>query len=212
MHLDFTQALLNVLLLVILTAPHEFAHAWVATKLGDDTPLLQGRVTLYPLAHIDWLGTVILPFLTSLFAGGFLGWGKPVMTDNTKLKGGLNGLALVALAGPGMNVVMAVILGIVAALTVRISAPLSMFAAHGVSLSLYLALFNMLPVPPLDGSKLLLAARVPMRVYLELARFGFMLLIVVVSYSDVGRWLAEWSYLGARAIFLVLRPLAGIGS
>ena len=110
------------------------------------------------------------------------------------------------------NAVAATALGIVAALTVRISAPLSTFAAHGVSLSLYLALFNMLPVPPLDGSKLLLAARVPMRVYLELARFGFMLLIVVVSYSDVGRWLAEWSYLGARAIFLVLRPLAGIGS
>ena len=88
MHLNLTQALLNVLLLVILTAPHEFAHAWVATKLGDDTPRLQGRVTLYPLAHIDWLGTVILPFLTSLFAGGFLGWGKPVYTDNSKLKGG----------------------------------------------------------------------------------------------------------------------------
>jgi Zn-dependent protease len=212
MHLDFTQALVNVLLLVILTAPHEFAHAWVATKLGDDTPLLQGRVTLYPLAHIDWLGTVILPFLTSLFAGGFLGWGKPVMTDNTKLKGGLNGLAIVAMAGPAMNVVMAVILGIVAALTVRISPPLSGFAVRGVSLSLYLALFNMIPVPPLDGSKLLLAARVPMRVYLELARFGFMLLIIVVSYSDVGRWLAEWSYLGAHAILTVVRPLAQMGS
>ena len=63
-------AILNVLLLVILTAPHEFAHAWVATRLGDDTPRREGRVTLYPLAHIDWLGTVILPAHTSLFGGG----------------------------------------------------------------------------------------------------------------------------------------------
>ena len=86
----------------------------MATRLGDDTPRLQGRVTLNPLAHVDWLGTAILPFLTSLFTGGFLGWGKPVMTNNSKLKGGLNGLALVALAGPASNVVMAVILAAVA--------------------------------------------------------------------------------------------------
>jgi Zn-dependent protease len=209
MHFDFIHALLNVLLLLILTAPHEFAHAWVATKLGDDTPYLQGRVTLYPLAHVDWLGTIILPFLTSLLGGGFLGWGRPVITDNRKLKGGLNGLALVALAGPGMNVLMAIVLGVAAALTARISGAFSEFAAQGVALSLYLAIFNMLPVPPLDGSKLLLAARIPIKVYIELARFGFLLLIVVVSYSDVGRWLSEWSYLGARAILLTVRPLAG---
>ena len=103
--------MLNVLLLWILTAPHEFAHAWVATKLGDDTPRLEGRVTLHPLAHVDWIGTAILPFVTSLLSGGFLGWGKPVNTNPAKLRGGLNGLALVALAGPFSNVIMAVILG-----------------------------------------------------------------------------------------------------
>src|SRR6185437_14157827 len=100
MHLDVGQALLNVLLLWILTAPHEFAHAWVATRLGDDTPRLQGRVTLNPLAHVDWMGTAILPFLTSLVSGGFIGWGRPVMTDPRKLRGGLNGMAVVSLAGP----------------------------------------------------------------------------------------------------------------
>src|SRR5579864_2897181 len=98
-------ALLNVLLLWILTAPHEFAHAWVAARLGDDTPRREGRVTLNPLAHVDWLGTTILPFLTSIFSGGFLGWGKPVRTDSSKLKGGLKGMAVVALAGPLSNVV-----------------------------------------------------------------------------------------------------------
>lgn len=201
MHLDFQSAILNVLLLWILTSPHEFAHAWVATKLGDDTPRLQGRLTLNPLAHVDWLGTAILPFLTSLFTGGFLGWGKPVMTNTSKLKGGPNGLALVALAGPASNVVMAVILAIVARLTLPVAPAFAGFAFSGVELSLYLAIFNLLPVPPLDGSKLLLAMRIPMVVYQEIARFGFMALIILVSYYGVGRWMAEWSGAGAQAIF-----------
>jgi Zn-dependent protease len=204
MHLNFQTAILNVLLLWILTSPHEFAHAWVATKLGDDTPRLQGRLTLNPLAHVDWLGTAILPFLTSLFTGGFLGWGKPVMTNTSKLKGGRNGLALVALAGPGSNVVMAVILAMVARLTLPVAPAFANFAATGVELSLYLAIFNLLPVPPLDGSKLLLAMRIPMVVYQEIARFGFMALIILVSYYGVGRWMAEWSDAGARAIFQAL--------
>jgi Zn-dependent protease len=205
MHLELERAFLDVLLLWILTAPHEFAHAWVATRLGDDTPRREGRVTLYPLAHVDWLGTAILPFVTSLLSGGFLGWGKPVRTDVAKLKGGLNGLALVAMAGPFSNVIMAVILGAGAVLSAHAAPALAGFAAEGVRLSLYLAIFNLLPVPPLDGSKLLLAARVPTVVYMELARFGFMLLVVAVSFSNLGRWMSEWSYLGARAILSLFR-------
>lgn len=204
MHLDFQSAVLNVVLLWILTSPHEFAHAWVATRLGDDTPRLQGRVTLNPLAHVDWIGTAILPFVMSLVGGGFLGWGKPVYTNNAKLKGGLNGLAVVALAGPASNVVMAVILAALAIATVRAVPALSSFAQHGVYLSLYLGIFNMLPVPPLDGSKLLLAARVPMAVYVELSRFGLMLLIVAMASTDIGRWMSVWSYNAARAIFAIL--------
>jgi Zn-dependent protease len=194
-----------VLLLWILTAPHEFAHAWVATKLGDDTPARDGRVTLYPLAHVDWVGTAILPFITSLLGGGFLGWGKPVRTDPNKLRGGLNGLAMVSLAGPFSNVIMAVILAIVARLTLHSLPPLSEFAIHGVWLSLYLAIINMLPIPPLDGSKLLLAARVPMRVYHELAQYGFMLMMGVIMFTNLGRWMSQWSTLGAQAIFSMLQ-------
>ncbi len=204
MPLNFKTAVLDVLLLWILTAPHEFAHAWVATRLGDDTPRLQGRVTLYPLAHVDWLGTAILPFLTALVGGGFLGWGKPVFTDNSKLRGGLNGLALVALAGPFSNVIMAVVFAVAARLTASAAPAVAEFAISGVVLSLYLAIFNLLPVPPLDGSKLLLAMRVPIAVYRDLARFGFLLLIVAVSYYGIGSWLNRWSYLGARAIFHAL--------
>jgi len=205
MHLEFQQAIVNVLLLWILTAPHEFAHAWVATKLGDDTPRLDGRVTLHPLAHVDWVGTAILPFVTSLLSGGFLGWGKPVRTDIGKLRGGLNGLAAVALAGPFANVILAVILAGVTVLSLHTVPAAAELALRGVQLSLYLAIFNLLPVPPLDGSKLLLAARIPVVVYQELARFGFVLLIVAVSVSDLGRWMNQWSYEGTSAIFKMLR-------
>jgi Zn-dependent protease len=203
MHLDIAGALLKVLLLWILTAPHEFAHAWTALRLGDDTPLKEGRVTLNPLAHVDWIGTALLPFIMSLLGGGFLGWGKPVRTEPSKLKGGLNGLAIVSLAGPFSNVVMAAIMGGIAILTLKSAPGFAQFMAEGVQLSLYLALFNMLPIPPLDGSKLLLAARVPVRVYVELARYGFMLLIVLISSTGIGRWMSEWSYSGARAIFVM---------
>ena len=112
-------------------------------------------------------------------------------------------LALVALAGPFSNVILAVLMGVVAAMATHVSPALAGFARQGVFLSLYLALFNLLPVPPLDGSKLLLAARIPPVVYIELARFGFVLLIVAISFSDFGRWLGDWSYFGAQAIFSV---------
>jgi Zn-dependent protease len=205
MHLNWQTAILDVILLWMLTAPHEFAHAWVATKLGDDTPRLQGRVTLNPLAHVDWLGTAILPFITSLMGAGFLGWGKPVYTNANNLRGGLNGLALVALAGPSSNIVMAVILAVVARLTAGFAPAFSLFALKGVVLSLYLAIFNLIPVPPLDGSKLLLAMRVPIVIYQEIARFGFMALILMVSYWGIGQTMYHWSLEGARAIFHVLR-------
>jgi Zn-dependent protease len=198
--MNFEGALINVALLWLLTTPHEFAHAWVATKLGDDTPRLQGRVTLNPLAHVDWIGTVLLPAVTSLIGAGFLGWGKPVSTNPSKLRGGLNGMALVALAGPASNVVFAVILAAVAAATASTNVSVANFAAQGVRLSLYLALFNMIPVPPLDGSKLLLAARIPVEIYSMVARYGFLLLILMMAYTQIGYTLSAWSYQGAAAI------------
>jgi Zn-dependent protease len=205
MHLNFEQAILDVILLWLLTTPHEFAHAWVATRLGDDTPRAQGRLTLNPLAHIDWIGTTALPFITSLLSGGFIGWGKPVYTQTSKLRGGLNGLALVALAGPAMNVVMAVVLAILAVAAARSIPLLAGFLAQGVRLSLYLAIFNMIPVPPLDGSKLLLAARIPMVIYNEIARAGFMLLILLVTFTNVSHYMSLWAYEGYVAIFHALQ-------
>lgn len=202
--MNFEAALVNVSLLWLLTAPHEFAHAWVATKLGDDTPMREGRVTLNPLAHIDWIGTALLPAVTSLLGGGFLGWGRPVNTNPSRLRCGLNGLALVALAGPASNIIFAVILAIAAVLSFRMAPALAGYAAKGVQLSLYLAIFNLIPVPPLDGSKLLLAAKVPYVVYAELARFGLLLLLVLLTATSLGRWMSLWSLQATELIFRLL--------
>ena len=202
--LNLEAALVNVSLLWLLTVPHEFAHAWAAIRLGDDTPRLDGRVTLNPLAHVDWLGTVLLPAVTSLLGGGILGWGKAVNTDPRKLRGGLNGLAVVALAGPASNIVFSVVLAISAVLLAGSLPAVADFAARGVYLSLYLALFNMLPVPPLDGSKLLLALRIPPFIYRELARAGLLVLLVAMTATPLGRWMSIASRLGAETIFSLI--------
>lgn len=203
--MNYQAALINVALLWLLTTPHEFAHAWVATRLGDDTPQREGRVTLNPLAHVDWIGTVLLPALTSLLGAGFLGWGKPVNTNPSRLRFGLNGLALVALAGPASNIVFALVLAAVAAATAHINLAVANFAAQGVELSLYLALFNMIPIPPLDGSKLLLAARVPVQVYSMVARYGFLVLIVLMVRTNIGYTLSAWSTEATRAMLGLFR-------
>jgi Zn-dependent protease len=200
-------ALINVAILWMLTTPHEFAHAWVATKLGDDTPELEGRVTLHPLAHIDWIGTTILPFITSLLTGGFIGWGKPVNTNISKLKYGLNGLLLVALAGPVMNILFAFVLVIIAVLTGRGVPAAAQFATMSAQLSIYLAFFNLLPVPPLDGSKILIALRVPFVIYQELARFGFVLLLVAFQITGLGTWISTASLLGTDLMFQLVRTV-----
>ena len=203
--MNYEAALINVALLWLLTTPHEFAHAWVATKLGDDTPQREGRVTLNPLAHVDWIGTVLLPAVTSLLGAGFLGWGKPVNTNPSKLRFGLKGLALVALAGPASNVVFALVLAAIAAATAHINLVVANFAAQGVELSLYLALFNMIPIPPLDGSKLLLAARLPVQVYGMVARYGFLVLILLMVRTNIGYTLSAWSTEGTRAMLGLFR-------
>jgi Zn-dependent protease len=198
--MNYEAALINVSLLWLLTTPHECAHAWVAMRLGDDTPQLEGRVTLNPLAHVDWLGTFFLPLIMSLMGGGFIGWGKPVNTNPAKIRGGWNGVAVVAMAGPLSNVVFALILAIVSALAAKAAPGVSLYAARGVYLSLYLAIFNMIPVPPLDGSKLLLAARIPPFIYRELAQFGFVLVLLLVSYTNIGHQMSSWSIQGSERI------------
>lgn len=124
---------------------HEFAHAWVATKFGDDTPRRQGRVTLDPRSHIDWLGFILI------IVANF-GWARPVMVDTSKLRPRILGDILVSLAGVAMNFLLAIFFGIAALVANRFGAEdVARALLVFVSLNLWLIAFNILPVPPLDG-------------------------------------------------------------
>ncbi len=201
MHIDFARALLDVLIFWLLTTPHEFAHAFVADRLGDDTPRLEGRVTLNPLAHVDWMGTVFIPLVSSLFGGVFFGWGRAVNTNPSKLRGGPNGLLAVALAGPASNIVFAALLALVS----YVWGGGTEILFRAAYISLFLALFNLVPIPPLDGSKFLIAARIPWSAYIEISRFGFILLLVLMYSTSLGRWMSEASFAGAYRLFTLFR-------
>lgn len=197
MQIDFAKALMDVLIFWILTTPHEFAHAWVADRLGDDTPRLEGRVTLNPLAHVDLFGTVLIPLMSSMIGGVFFGWGRSVNCNPARLKGGYSGLVKVALAGPASNVVFAVILAAIGAVWSG-GAELLFRAAY---ISLFLALFNLVPVPPLDGSKFLLAAGLSAETYMMISQYGFLGLLVLMQVTSFGNWLSMTSAQVAMILF-----------
>lgn len=154
-----------VLLLIASVAFHEFGHAYVAHRLGDDTPSRQGRVTLNPLAHADPIGTLALPLVSALFSaaaggvGGGFGWGKPVQTNPvryTRRFSMATGQVLVAIAGPLMNVLLALIFGIAHMILMKQqvilpSSELNRVFLIAVVMNFTLFFFNLIPVPPLDG-------------------------------------------------------------
>ena len=176
--------------LVVLLTFHEFGHAWMAMKCGDNTARDRGRVSLNPLVHIDLIGTVILPlamiFLSAAGSGlaAFLvGWAKPVPVDPRNLRSPKLDDILVTLAGPWMNLLLAVVLMAMA----RASMAWELGAAvelcqRMARLSLALCFFNMLPIPPLDGSQVVrVLINMSYEVYARIAQWGFVILIVVLQ-------------------------------
>src|SRR5271170_5182753 len=171
--------------LVVLLTFHEFAHAWTAWKCGDDTARLQGRLSLNPLVHIDPIGTVLLP-LIMIFAspsvGRFLvGWAKPVPFNPGNLNNRWRDEMLIAMAGPAMNVILAVVLIGFARVAVRLGNETATdLLLHMAALSLILCFFNLIPIPPLDGSHVLRnVTGMTYETYFNLSRFGFIAIIVV---------------------------------
>ncbi len=168
--------------LIIALSVHEYAHARLADELGDPTPRLAGRLTLNPLAHFDWLGTLAL----LLF---HFGWGKPVPIDPFNLRHPRRDEALIASAGPLANFLLAVILALLFRLLSLwgnilpsfLFQPLTFLLATTVILNLGLGVFNLLPIPPLDGSKIflgLLPKDLAFSLASELNRYGLVLLLI----------------------------------
>ncbi len=157
-------ALLALVAFVVSVSVHEFGHALVADRLGDRLPRQQGRLTLSPVAHIDLLGTIVMPLLGALLPGGFplIAWGKPVQTSPRNYTDKLPrkvGRMLVSLAGPAMNLALALVASIVFVLLARAgklpASVADILVRYVIALNLVLMFFNLIPLPPLDGAAVL---------------------------------------------------------
>jgi Zn-dependent protease len=183
-------ALLSLIAFVVAVSVHEFGHAFVADRLGDRIPRLQGRLTLSPLAHIDPIGTILLPLVGAL-APGFipLAWGKPVQTNPlnyTRRLSRRTGHMLVALAGPVMNLILAVLASVVFIVMAKIGVLTRPIARaivdYFLTVNITLMFFNLIPVPPLDGGTVLAGILPepfqPLIHFLE--RYGILVLFILI--------------------------------
>lgn len=184
--------------LIIAITIHEFAHAWVADKLGDPTPRLQDRVTLNPLAHLDPIGSLMI------FLIGF-GWGKPVMFDPYNLKDPVKDAALIALAGPASNLLFALLIIVLIPFLSLTGIPVELLQGVGllaVSYNVMLAIFNLIPIHPLDGGKIAVAI-LPPQLSIEyddfMQRYGMFVLLAL---------LIPWS--GTSIIAQIISPIISI--
>ncbi|MGA9452200.1 MAG: site-2 protease family protein [Verrucomicrobiia bacterium] len=181
------EGLISYLGLVILLTFHEFGHAWVALKCGDDTAKLQGRVSLNPLVHIDPIGTVLLPllmlFLSPNISRFMIGWAKPVPVNPYNLRYPNRDDILVTMAGPGMNLVLAVVLVALVRVGLLVHLePMADVCLRYAYVSLLLCFFNLIPIPPLDGSRVMrVLIGMSYETYWHLSRFGFIAVILVLN-------------------------------
>jgi len=184
--------ILWVVPLIFAITVHETAHGWVASKCGDPTAKLLGRLTLNPIKHIDPIGTIVVPAIL-FFLGGFIfGWAKPVPITWRNLKNPRRDMALVAAAGPLANLGMAFLWVAVAKLGIGLhSAPFAYMGQIGISINLVLMLLNLIPIPPLDGSRVVASLLSPAMAYRfnQLEVYGFLILVLLLASGLLARLL-----------------------
>ncbi len=211
MQTDWVDVALRYLMFIPILTVHEWAHAWAAHRCGDDTAKSAGRMTLDPIPHMDRLGTVILPLLGLITGGFIIGWGKPVPVNPARMRHPRRDDVLVSLAGPFSNLVLAfLVLGTIriALLLPSAQSAIESFASYGLEMaliSIFLGLFNLLPVPPLDGSHLLRhVVRMSPATYMRISRYGFFAVIVLFVVFDFGRWLGIAAFWGLAGMMRLL--------
>jgi Zn-dependent protease len=200
------QGLIFYIVLLASLCIHEWAHAFVADRLGDDTPAVQGRVTLNPLAHMDMFGTVIFPLLCIfVLRGGLLfGWGRPVVINPSNFQHRKRDEVLTTLAGPGSNLCLALFGAIVGGYLYRTDPRTLEIFRQVISLNVALAVFNLIPIPPLDGGTVLRhAVGMTEETFYGIARYSFLILIVAFYLPPVRALLIA-------AIAIVGSPFAAI--
>ena len=178
------QACVLVLPFVLAVTVHEVAHGYLAYRLGDDTARREGRITLNPLKHLDPVGTLLVPLLSYLLGSAIFGWAKPVPVNPQNLNQPRRDLALIALAGPVANLCMAILWAVAAKGSVELLrtypelielVTFIYYAGYaGLQINLAFAVFNLLPIPPLDGSRLINLGEIT-------RRYGFILLAILAA-------------------------------
>ena len=194
---------------------HEAAHGYIANKLGDDTALRMGRITANPFKHIDLIGTIILPLILILTSPFVFGWAKPVPVDARKLRHPKRDMALVALAGPLSNFLMALFwagvlkLGIlIADQNIAVGTPFILMGKAGILINFALAVLNMIPIPPLDGSRLI-SSVLPAPAdqwYENITPFGFLIVLGLLALGILSKILTPaitWLVIAISALFQI---------
>jgi Zn-dependent protease len=189
--INVAQVFISFIVLLLSLTVHEMAHAWTADRLGDPTARLLGRVSFNPIVHADPIGTVLFPLIAMVTGAPLIGWAKPVPVNVRQLRHHRRDYVLVAAAGPASNLVFAIVAAFALAVLpispvvldeANISAPLASFLSRAVELNVLLAVFNMLPIPPLDGGNVL-SGLLPLRfasLFNQIRPYGFILLYALI--------------------------------
>lgn len=196
------RALISILIFLPIITIHEYAHGWVANRLGDPTAKEAGRLTLNPLAHIDPMGTILLPALLILMGSPFVfGWAKPVPVNPASFRNPRRDMMWVGMAGPGANIALAILASLIVKSGI---VPFNLVGLLGIVIliNLILAVFNLIPIPPLDGSRILmgLLPREQAYAYMRIEPYGFMIIIALLWMGLLGKVLLPIVYFLLKAL------------